>query len=135
MKRLICFPSILIMMLLLSCNKKDVNVNLNPASDLAFNGTFRTINSENISGTVTLQISNGYYNCSTSLPYGKGAGKIEIQGSTIHFIDTLFFPIPAIYGPSYVLSGQHQYQFDGKNLKIWRAKNVGSVAYNLNIDK
>jgi hypothetical protein len=123
------FTLLLSTILLFSCDNDDVNVKLNPELDFIFNGTFKTIDSENVSGTVTLHIANGYYNCSTSLPFGQGAGKIEIQESTINFIDTLFFPIPAIYGPSYVLSGQHQYKFDGDNLKIWRAKNVGEIEY------
>jgi hypothetical protein len=129
------FIPLLATIILFSCNNDDVNVQLNTESALSFSGTFSTINSENVSGTVTLQIANGYYNCSTNLPFGYGAGKIEIQESTINFIDTLFFPIPAIYGPSYVLSGQHQYKFDGNNLKIWRAKNVCDLEYNLSPKK
>lgn len=127
--------SLILTIIAFGCDKDGVNVQLNPASDLSFSGTFKTINSENLSGTVTLQIEDGYYNCSTNLPFGQGAGKIEIQESTINFIDTLFLPIPAIYGPSYVLSGQHQYKFDGDNLKIWRTKNVGEIEYNLNLKK
>lgn len=121
--------------ILLSCDNNDVNLKLNPESDLVFSGAFKTIDSENVSGTVTLEISNGYYNCSTNLPFGQGAGKIEIHQSTINFIDTLFFPIQAIYGPSYVLSGRHYYKFDGENLKIWSTKNVGDIEYNLTLKK
>lgn len=135
MKRFNYFASLITTIILCSCGHDDVNVQLNPEIDLSFNGTFKTINSENLSGTVTLQIANGYYKCSTSLPFGQGAGKIEIQESTINFIDTLFFTIPAIYGPSYVLSGEHQYNFDGDNFKIWRSKNVGKIEYNLNLKK
>jgi len=119
--------------ILLSCNNDEVNIQLNPNMDLSLNGTFKTIDSENISGTVTLQISNGYYNSTTNLPYGHGAGKLEVNGSTINFVDTLFFPIPALYGPSYVLSGKHQYKFDGDNLEIWRARNVGDIEYKLKL--
>jgi hypothetical protein len=43
--------------------------------------------------------------------------------------------IPAIYGPSYVLSGEHHYEFDGHNLKVWRKKHVGSIEYRLKIMK
>lgn len=135
MKRFRYSILLLTTIILFSCDNDDVNLQLNPESDLSFTGTFKTINSEDLSGTVTLQIANGYYKCSTNLPFGQGAGKIEIQESTINFIDTLFFPIPAIYEPSYVLSGQHQYKFDGDNLKIWRAKNVGEIEYNLNLKK
>ena len=131
MERLALFTLLLTTISLLSCDNTDVDVKLNSESDLMFSGTFNTINSDNVSGTVTLHIANGSYSCSTNLPFGNGAGKIEIQESTINFIDTLFFPIPAIYGPSYVLSGQHQYKFDGDNLKIWRANNIGEIEYRL----
>lgn len=121
--------------ILFSCDNDEVNVQLNPNADLSFSGTFKTINSENVSGTVTLEISSGYYNCATNLPFGHGAGKLEVNESTINFIDTLLFPIPALYGPSYVLSGEHQYKFDGDNLEIWRAKNVGDIEYKLKLIK
>jgi hypothetical protein len=135
MKRFRYFTLLMTTIILLSCHHDDVNVKLNPESDLSFTGSFKTSDSENVSGTITLQIANGHYNCSTNLPFGQGAGKIEIQGSTINFIDTIFFIIPAIYGPSYVLSGPHQYKFDGDQLKIWRAKNGGDITYNLNLKK
>lgn len=122
-------------MLLLACKTTDVGVQLKLESDLSFSGTFKTINSENLSGTVELQITNGRYKCLTSLPYGQGAGKVEMTKSTINFVDTLFLVVPAIYGPSYAFSGQHQYRFNGEKLEIWRAKNVGEVEYNLNLKK
>src|SRR5687767_13994481 len=115
------FSSLTTIIILLSCENNEPGVLLNPNADSSFSGTFKTINSENLTGTLTLQISSGHYNCSTNLPLGQGAGKLEIGESTINFIDTLFLSIPAIYGPSYVLSGEHQYGFDGENLKIWRA--------------
>ena len=31
------------------------------------------------------------------------------------------------------MSGEHYYEFDGENLKIWKEKNVGSIEYNLEI--
>jgi len=135
MKRHLFFSSIVIAMILFSCDKNELQVSLNVNEDLSFSGTFKTINSENLSGTVILNISNGYYECLTNLPYGHGAGKLEATVTTINFIDTLFFAIPAIYGPSYVLSGEHYYEFDGENLKVWREKNVGSVEYDLKLTK
>ena len=122
---------LLIGLILPCCDKDDLKVNLNANDDLVFSGTFEAVNSKNITGTVSLDISDGYYKCSTNLPYGNGAGKLEVNGTKINFIDTLFFPVPAIFGPAYVLSGEHQYEFDGVNLKIWRALNVGSVEYQL----
>lgn len=119
-----------------SCEKIESQaVDLNTNKHSSFSGTFETLNSDNLSGTVILNISNGYYECLTNLPYGHGAGKLEFNGSKINFIDTLFFAIPAMYGASYVLSGEHDYKFDGDNLKIWRGKNVGSIEYNLKMTK
>ena len=131
MKRHLFISSLLIATMLCSCEKNESPMNLNLNEDLSFNGTFKTINSENLSGTVFLHISNGYYQCFTSLPYGRGAGKLEVNTTTINFIDTLFFIVPAIYGPSYVLSGEHYYIIDGENLEIWREINVGSIEYDL----
>lgn len=117
--------------LLLSCDKKENNLPLDPQREMSFSGTFQTMNSDNISGTVTLNISNGYYVCQTNLPFGSGAGIFEINDKTLNFIDTLFFQVPSIYGPSYVLSGSHDYRFDGEKLEIWKKKNVGEIIYKL----
>jgi hypothetical protein len=113
------------------CNKDEVYLELNTSGDLTFNGNFKTINSEELEGSVFLNLNNGSYECSTDLPFGNGAGKVVANGRTIEFIDTLFVAIPAIYGPSYVLSGKHYYKFDGKNLSIWKDKNVGKIKYDL----
>jgi hypothetical protein len=133
MKRMIVI--LFIGVTLLSCGNDDVKINLNEKDDLEFIGTFKTINSENLSGTVSLRFTDGHYECTTSLPFGLGAGKLQTNETTINFVDTLFFAIPAIHGPSYVLSGEHNYDFDGENLRIWRAKNVGSVEYKLKLVK
>lgn len=133
MRRQLFISSLLIATMLFSCEKNESPMNLNLNDDLSFNGTFKTINSENLSGTVFLHISNGSYQCFTSLPYGRGAGKLEVNTTTINFIDTLFFIIPAIYGPSYVLSGEHSYKTEGESLKVWKEKNVGSIEYDLKL--
>ena len=119
MKKHLAFSLLLIAIIFYSCNKKnELQVNLSTNEDLSFSGTFKTINSENLTGTVILKISNRHYECSTNLPYGHGAGKLETNDTTLNFKDTLFSPIPDMYGPSYVLSGKHFYKYDGKNLKI-----------------
>lgn len=119
---------------LFGCKDNDLKLNLDTNQDLLFSGTFKTKDSdENIFENVSLKISNGYYECTTSLPFGYGAGKIEVNGNVVNFIDTAFFAIPALYGPSYVLSGEHYYKFDGEDLEIWRAKNVGSIEYKLKL--
>ena len=63
---------------------------------------------------------------------------IEVDGAihaTINFIDTLFFAVPALYGPTYVLSGKYNYAFDGLNLKIWKEMSVGSIVYDLKLSR
>lgn len=116
------------------CIENDAKIDLDVNQELAFEGTFRTRGSdENLSEKVTLKISNGFYECTTSLPFGFGAGKLEVSGKSINFIDTLFFPVPALYGPSYVLSGEHHYEYNAKELKIWCNKNVGSLEYSLRL--
>ncbi|MBV6642392.1 MAG: hypothetical protein KI791_16860 [Cyclobacteriaceae bacterium] len=123
-----------ILLLLCSCAKENTTISLDIETESKFTGTFETYNSEIISGEVTLQINQGTYTSTTGLPFGKGAGHLKIDGHTVTFVDTLFFPVPTIYGPSYVLSGEHQYKFDGQNLTIWKSKNVGQVRYQLKLD-
>jgi hypothetical protein len=118
---------------ILSCSG-DPQISLNISNESDFTGTFETIHSDEISGIATLQIFNGRYECTTNLPFGRGAGKIEVSGNSINFIDTTSFVIPAIYGPPYQLSGSYIYSFDGKHLKVWRKKNVGIVVYDLELD-
>jgi len=125
--------SILILILSNNCKKTDSSISIDPQNETNFIGTFKEIESETIYGTVSLFVSDGYYYCLTNLPYGYGAGKLEADETTIDFIDTLFFPIPAMYGPSYVLSGKYYYSFDGKDLKIWEIDIVDKIEYNLEL--
>ncbi len=117
-----------------ACHGDQGNVPLDPYVNSSFNGTFRTFNSDNISGEVTLNIKNGAYHCSTNLPFGRGAGLISIDDKSINFMDTLFFPVPALYGPSYVPSGLHNYRFSGQKLILWKSKNVGKIEYELHLE-
>ena len=123
----------LILILSNGCEKTDSQLSIDTNDKSSFTGSFKSIDSDNLTGTISLSIFNGYYECSTNLPYGIGAGKLEVDETTIDFIDTLFFAIPGIYGPSYVLSGKHNYQFDGENLEIWKKKNVGEIKYELKL--
>jgi len=124
----------LVIVFAFGCVEDDGKLSLDVNQELAFDGTFRTRGSdENLFEEVTLKISNGFYQSTTSLPFGYGAGKLEVSRNSINFIDTLFFPVPALYGPSYVLSGEHHYEFNGQDLKIWRNKNVGAIEYNLSL--
>ncbi len=132
---------LLVGLTLISCNKNDAkiieelgfNKRIGVRKELLFKGTFEVINSRNDTGTIDLKISNGYYECSTNYPYWRGAGKLEVNGNQINFRDTLFFIIPVIYARVGVLSGVHQYKFNGTNLKISRGINVGEIRYKLNL--
>jgi hypothetical protein len=126
---------IIIGLLNIRCERTNSNLPLTFSDTTSFTGTFKTIDDSNIQGTISLSLFNKNYVCATNLPFGYGAGELQIDNTTIDFIDTLFFPIPAIYGPSYVLSGIHDYRFDGENLKIWKDKNVGKIEYYLKIIK
>lgn len=112
-----------------SCKKEEDSFPLKQHDNLKFSGTFKTIDSYNQSGTVELSLSGGHYTTSTNQPFGIGAGKLEIDKTTINFIDTLFFTIPAVYGPSYVPSGKFDYNYNGSILEIWKKKNVGEIKY------
>ena len=131
MKGTIQIVMFILIIFTISCENNELQITLNANENLSFSGVFKIINSENLSGTVNLNISNRHYTCSTDLPYGYGAGKLEANETTINFIDTCFFATPALYGPSYVLSGEHYYIFDGEKLKIWRENNVDSIVYDL----
>ncbi|WP_345026284.1 hypothetical protein [Ravibacter arvi] len=133
MRRALYF--LLIFMPFVSCKRKAPNLALDASSQFKFTGIFETRDSDNLKGSIDLIINDGYYHCSSSLPFGRGAGKVEVNSFSINFIDTLFFPIPTIWGPSYVLSGEHSYRFDGNHLLIWKEKNIGSVHYKLKLAK
>lgn len=118
-------------LILFSCEQEEPQLTLNIDLETQFTGTFKTFNSDDVSGEVTLDISHGTYTSTTNLPYGRGAGLLIVDGQTINFQDTLFFPAPALFSPSYVLSGEHNYSFDGKTLTIWKSKNAGEIEYEL----
>ncbi|WP_289053305.1 hypothetical protein [Carboxylicivirga marina] len=122
---------ILITCLIIACDKDDSHFLLDITKTSSFSGTLHTVNSDNTSGTVAFTIENGSYRAWTNLPYGRGAGTLEVNHKTISFIDTLFLIVPANYGPSYVPSGDYRYRFDGYNLNLWSEKDNGSVRYNL----
>jgi len=117
------------------CDNKELPSQLDIDNGKSFSGTIKSVGSDNLNGTVSLDISNRHYICTTNAQYGKGAGKLELNHATINFIDTLFFAVPALYGPTYVLSGKYNYAFDGLNLKIWKEMSVGSIVYDLKLSR
>jgi hypothetical protein len=97
-----------------------------------YKGTFGSLNSiGNSQDSVYLTISNGHYFCTTNYPFNYGAGKLEVSRSAFNFIDTLFFPIPAIYMTGYALSGEYTYQYDGENLILVKETDFYNLTYRL----
>lgn len=81
--------------------------------------------------TVYLNIADGGYVCCTKLPFDYGAGIVEIYGSTINFVDTLFFPIPALYADFFSLSGNYNFFFNGRDLLLLKNTDSGKLTYRL----
>jgi hypothetical protein len=135
MNRQLFISSLLILAVLYSCEKTESRLNLDIEDNLSFSGSFQLSNYDDITGTISLHIANGYYNCSTNLPFGVGAGKLETTKTTIDFIDTLFVVIPAMYGSTYVPHGKHNYKFNGVDLTIWKELSVGNIEYDLKLTK
>jgi hypothetical protein len=119
---------LVISVLFISCENSDSDVEIDPNLTYEFNGNFITTNQ---SGAIFLRIESERYYCTTDLPYGRGAGRLAINNNEIEFIDTLFFPIPALYGPSWVLSGKHKYTFNGSVFKLSRKIDDGIIYYDL----
>jgi|GEM_PF-2784013 len=119
--RLIASVTMICLLMLSGCEKEKLTKDLNVNENWSFSGTFETWGLEdNTSGTITLTIAKGHYECSTNLPYSRREGTLETSGLTLTFINELFFPVPALYGPGYALDGECQYEFDGEHLKIQR---------------
>jgi hypothetical protein len=115
---------------MLGCLKEDIDKRVVDLGNYA--GTFETAYDFNINqDSVYLNISNGYYECSTNLPYNYGAGILEISETTLNFIDTLFFPIPALYISGFALSGEYKYQYDGENLILEKVTESDNLIYRM----
>ncbi|MEN8139574.1 MAG: hypothetical protein ABFR62_14225 [Bacteroidota bacterium] len=114
-----------------SCEKEETHTKLDINEKSHFTGTFEAIDSKKMPINVSLTISDEHYKCFTNLPFGVGAGKLDISETTIDFIDTLFFVKPANYGPTFVLSGKYNYKYDGENLTIRKDDDAENTEYKL----
>lgn len=122
--------AIILIMSLPGCQKDDINTKIVEKGN--YTGTFESgYNLSLVQDSVFLNISSGYYYCSTNLPYNYGAGKIEISATTLNFIDTLFFPVPALYITGFALSGEYKYQYDGINLILEKLDDNEDLTYKL----
>ncbi len=74
--RLIVSVTMVCLLALSGCEKEKLTRSLNVNENWSFSGTFETWGLEsNTSGTITLTIAEGHYECSTNLPYNAGTGK------------------------------------------------------------
>lgn len=117
-----------IAILLSSCDKDDLNI-----KEGTYKGTFTvTYSSETQSGQTTLELKNGKFSCSGNsnrIPAG-GSGTFSSGNNKITFNDENVWT--ADFDWNLILSGNYDYTFDGKKLKISADKNgVGNYKYDL----
>ena len=98
-----------------------------------YKGTFTvTYGQAKQSGQTTIELKNGKYTCSGNsdrIPAG-GSGTYSFDNGKITFNDENFWT--ANFDWNLILSGQYDYTFYGKKLKITADKNnVGNYSYNL----
>jgi hypothetical protein len=114
------------------CEKEYKGIMVNPQDSLYFTGLFAT---SAYYGPVTLFIDKGAYEFSTTLPNGRGAGKLTVNDHVIEFKDTLSLPILHVYGYYFVPRGNYYYRFDGNKLEIQKYMYGGKIMYELYLRK
>jgi hypothetical protein len=128
-RSIVLLINIIFLISILGCQKDDFNKRDVDSGN--YSGTFEGNELNITQDSVYLNISKGYYYCTTNLPYNYGAGILEITETTLNFIDTLFFPIPALYITGFALSGEYEYQYDGETLIIEKITDTGNLTYRM----
>ncbi len=113
------------------CEKERKGLKVNPQDSLFFNGLYAT---SAYYGPATLFINKGSYEFNTTLPNGRGAGKLIVGDDVIAFNDTLSLPILHVYGYYFVPRGNYYYSFDGNKLEIQKYMAGGKIMYLLYLD-
>ncbi|MFN2396518.1 MAG: hypothetical protein ABR597_12620 [Bacteroidales bacterium] len=118
---------------LYSCEKDKLDI-----QEGTFKGTFTVTYSSGTlwgsgtqTGQTTLILKNGKYTCSGNsnrIPAG-GSGTYSFDKGKITFNDENSWT--ADFDWNLILSGQYDYTFDGKKLKISADKNIGNYNYDL----
>jgi hypothetical protein len=114
------------------CEKEHKGLIVDPEDSLYFNGLFVT---SAYYGAVTLYIDKGSYEFNTTLPNGRGAGKLIVKDDVLEFKDTLTLPILHVYGYYFVPRGNYYYRFDGNKLEIQKYMYGGKIMYELYLAK
>jgi len=131
MKYLLVY-TISILIICNGCEKEHKGILINPEDSLFFNGIFATAA---YYGPVTLLVDKGSYEFNTTLPNGRGAGKLIVNGNVLEFKDTLSLPILHVYGYAFVPKGNYYYRFDGNTLEIQKYMYGGKIMYELYLMK
>lgn len=114
--------------LIAGCNKDELNI-----MDGTYTGTFTVrYSSGTQTGPTTLNLQDGKFSCQGNpnrIPAG-GSGTFFADSKTITFQDENVWT--ADFDWNLILSGQYNYTFNGKKLKIFADKNqVGYYEYDL----
>jgi hypothetical protein len=125
---LFCLFAVLVLSLA-ACETDGVSVKV--PDDGQYAGTFYAPNYNLEQDSVFLTISNGYYRCDTQLPFNYGAGRLEVTGTTLNFVDTLFFVVPALYVTGFALSGEYTYHFNDGVLQLEKVESSSKLTYQL----
>jgi hypothetical protein len=131
MKYLLAY-TISILLIATGCEKEHRGIMIDPEDSLFFNGVFAT---SAYYGPVTLLIDNGCYEFNTSLPNGRGAGRLTAKDDILEFKDTLSLQILHVYGYAFVPRGNYYYRFDGNKLEIQKYMYGGKIMYELYLMK
>ena len=126
--KLFCLFAVLLLSLP-ACETDGISPQL--PDDGQYAGSFYAPNYNLEQDSVFLTISNGYYRCDTQLPYNYGAGRLEVTGTTLHFVDTLFVVVPALYVTGFALSGEYSFQIDGQELLLEKIHGSVELRYQL----
>ncbi|MBN2747762.1 MAG: hypothetical protein JXR34_13630 [Bacteroidales bacterium] len=120
------FLSFLFITLIYSCKSEN-----KPIEDGVYSGTFKAEYSSGFqTGSTVLEFNEGRYLChgnQNRFPAG-GSGTFMADEDQIVFQDENFWT--ADFDWNLILNGTYDYEFDGKNLKIWASKNdVGIYSF------
>lgn len=126
--KLFCLFAVLVLSLA-ACETDGVSVKV--PDDGQYAGTFFSSDYHMEQDSVFLTIDKGYYHCTTQLPYNYGAGRLEVSGTTLNFVDTLFFVVPALYVTGFALSGEYTYHFNDGILQLEKVESSSKLTYQL----
>ena len=121
---------LIISILFIGCKKEKSAENQQLVNGI-YIGAFSSIESSDTkTATTTITLDNGKFSCNGSINgvLNVGSGVFSYNDKIINFIDMNFRTQEYVYT---LLSGEYNYIFDGKNLKISHYNNSAYHEYNL----